>query len=1094
MRQIRFLTAALVLLAFSCIKENPSGDKPTPEGSQITIRVSMPDQPLSKVAFTPDENNLRLAWQSTDCIRVICDDKSEVFTVSKLISNHEAEFTGKALSGSSFTILCPGTYASVEEAEADGASPAQAANGSTAHLAYRALLSGVDSYENVEFKANWAQTHGGSLKLGAAVKLQATLPAGAGALKELGFRLRDKDYTLPLEDVDVSAQENVLTAYMMLPWENIPLPHGTQVPVYVTDADDEVYSASLTVSGDKIVQQGSLNTFLHVNLALQPFAGGDGSAENPYLIANARQLNNMHNSGVLVGGQTKYFRLLKDVNASTITNWAPLNTAGTFDKGIDFDGAGFTISGLKSSGTTYASFAGVLYGNIHDVTFSGATINATSKCGVVAGFLGTTTNDYARVATCSGVTVTDCSVTGTSFAAGFAGQTRGKGAVTGCKVINTTVNGTNYLGGFTAQADISGVDKYEVPVIFTNCEVDGVVLNQNQASASSSLYTGGFIGYTYQAVSFVGCKVKGCTITANKAAVDNIGGFVGKTDYAGANFHHCDVDAATTITALGSNVGGFVGFAYVPDSYNTCTSAAKVTVSGSAKPLHTGGFAGHAAGAATFTDCTASGDVTSSWVYTGGFAGYAENASFTKCHYSGGTVSCSASGNNAQVGGFVGGVTHGVSLISCEVGGARVTAPSAGRTGGFAGQLGNSITESNQLTVSQCAVKNTAVEGAVNTGGFVGVLYESLSGCWVEGGSVTARAAQCGGFAAFIQKSDVSHCYSTAAVEGGSWADVGGFAGLAWQGSLQYCYSAGAQNGSGTNRAAFLSRCAQQGTNPVASVSSCIGWHASLPFCGSNTVGATFTDCYAGTEGSVSTRAQEQTWPASVWNLDGSMPVLLAVPSRIRAIFVGDSITWQWARNEGAYSKSNYPLKIPFNPAYMTDDGTNIHVKFHPGFFSGNGFIDKGISGQNTTQMLARFQRDVVDLNPMAVVIMGGTNDLAQGFAKEQTLANLSAMAEMADAAGIRVVLCSITPNNDSYSKLSNPKTKGAHIITLNGMIQDYVTTKGFAYCNYWDSLVAEDGLSLNEAYRLYDNLHPGPDGYDVMEPIILSVLSGIIN
>ena len=100
----------------------------------------------------------------------------------------------------------------------------------------------------------------------------------------------------------------------------------------------------------------------------------------------------------------------------------------------------------------------------------------------------------------------------------------------------------------------------------------------------------------------------------------------------------------------------------------------------------------------------------------------------------------------------------------------------------------------------------------------------------------------------------------------------------------------------------------------------------------------------------------------------------------------------------------------------------------------------------------------------------------------------------MADAAGIRVVLCSITPNNDSYSKLSNPKTKGAHIITLNGMIRDYVASKGFTYCNYWDSLVADDGLALKEAYRLYDNLHPGPDGYDVMEPIILSVLSGIIN
>ena len=135
--------------------------------------------------------------------------------------------------------------------------------------------------------------------------------------------------------------------------------------------------------------------------------------------------------------------------------------------------------------------------------------------------------------------------------------------------------------------------------------------------------------------------------------------------------------------------------------------------------------------------------------------------------------------------------------------------------------------------------------------------------------------------------------------------------------------------------------------------------------------------------------------------------------------------------------------------------------------------LDKGISGQNTTQMLSRFQKDVIDLNPQVVVIMGGTNDLAQGVTKEQIVANLSAMAEMADEVGIRVVLCSVTPCNDSYSKLNDPKTKGAHIITLNGMIQSLASSKGFTWCDYWTHLVAEDGLALKEEYRLYDNLHP---------------------
>ena len=167
-------------------------------------------------------------------------------------------------------------------------------------------------------------------------------------------------------------------------------------------------------------------------------------------------------------------------------------------------------------------------------------------------------------------------------------------------------------------------------------------------------------------------------------------------------------------------------------------------------------------------------------------------------------------------------------------------------------------------------------------------------------------------------------------------------------------------------------------------------------------------------------------------------------------------------------------------------------VNFHPGFFSGNNYVDRGVSGQNTTQMLARFDKDIVDLNPKVVVIMGGTNDLAQGVTKKQILANITAMAEKADAAGIKVVLCSVTPCNDNYSKLS-PKNKGPHIIELNGMIKEYVDSKGFTYCNYWPALVADDQLALHPDYCLYDHLHPGPDGYDVMEAIIKPIIDGLL-
>lgn len=1083
MKPLHIFLTALLFLA-SCTREVPVDTQPVQQGDLVTIRVCMPEETPSRVAFTPDGDKLSLSWEEGDCIRVIAGASSSVFNISRILSAHEAEFTGPAMEGSSFDILCPGTYASVAEAEADTESPAQDGNGSAAHLRFKALLSGVDTYTDIAFDPSWAQTHGGNFKQGAAVKLQASLPAGVTTLKKASICLGDTYYNLPLEHVDVSAAGQVLTAYMMLPWEDIPLADGSKLPVYATDAANDVYSATLTIAGDKTVKGGRMNSFTNVNLSLADFVAGDGSAENPYLIANGRQLDNMHKNGVLESGKIKYFKLIDDIDASVISNWTPLNTGGTFDKGIDLDGDGHTIKGLTSSGVSYASFAGVLYGSISNVTFSEATINATSKAGVIAGFLGTTQNDYSRVATCTNVTVTGSTVTSTAACGGFAGHVRGKGAVTECKVVNTTVNGTSHLGGFAAIADITGIDKYEVPAIFTSCEVDGVTLNQNQAAANANLYTGGFIGESYQAHSFINCAVKGTRITATQAAINNIGGFVGYTGYAGANFIRCEVDDATTITAKGGYTGGFVGYATVSDTYSTCSTSATVTVEASS----VGGFAGWACGSAAFKDCAATGNVTGQR-FTAGFAGVAENASFTDCRYITGTVTANTTNTNSRVGGFVGSCLGGVSFQGCFVLEATVSASGAGRVGGFCGQLGNSSAGGNNVTTNQCHVGNTDVTGAINTGGFTGVQYDNTTHCYVSGGSVTAKGNNCGGFVGFVQNGDIQHCYTTAAVSGGSYSPVGGFIGIAYSSNVSYCYAAGSLSGSGANTGSFVGQCALQGGN-VATISECIGWHASLPFCASNTVGASIANVYSGNAGTVSAQAVSQSWPATVWDLGGDLPLLLSVPTRIPAIFVGDSITWQWARNETSFAESN--LKIPFDSSYMTRNGSNVVVPFHPGFFSGNGYIDKGISGQNTTQMLSRFQKDVVNLKPKVVVIMGGTNDLAQGVAKTDIVANIAEMASMANAAGIKVVLCSVTPNNDTYSRL-NPKNKGPHIIELNGMIQDCVTAGGYTYCDYWTSLVADDGLSLKEEYRLYDNLHPGPVAYTVMEGIIKPIIDSLL-
>ena len=139
------------LLLLSCAKEMPMDNQVVQGGKQVTIRVSMPET-STKVAFTPEEDRLALSWEEGDCIRVISGSASSVFTVSRIISAHEAEFTGPEVAGSSFEILCPGTYASVDEATNDTGLSAQNGNGSADHLRFKALLSGVDNYTDIAFQ------------------------------------------------------------------------------------------------------------------------------------------------------------------------------------------------------------------------------------------------------------------------------------------------------------------------------------------------------------------------------------------------------------------------------------------------------------------------------------------------------------------------------------------------------------------------------------------------------------------------------------------------------------------------------------------------------------------------------------------------------------------------------------------------------------------------------------------------------------------------------------------------------------------------------------------------------------------------------
>ncbi|MBF6597878.1 MAG: SGNH/GDSL hydrolase family protein [Fermentimonas sp.] len=152
-------------------------------------------------------------------------------------------------------------------------------------------------------------------------------------------------------------------------------------------------------------------------------------------------------------------------------------------------------------------------------------------------------------------------------------------------------------------------------------------------------------------------------------------------------------------------------------------------------------------------------------------------------------------------------------------------------------------------------------------------------------------------------------------------------------------------------------------------------------------------------------------------------------------------------------------------------------------------YINRGISGQTTPQMLLRFRQDVINLRPKVVVILAGTNDIA-GNTGPSTLEmiedNIRSMTELAQANGIQVVLCSIVPAYDYPWKPGlEPAPK---IMELNNRIKKYASTRGAVYCDYF-SAMADDRNGL-PAELSGDGVHPNKKGYAIMQPIVENAIA----
>ena len=163
-----------------------------------------------------------------------------------------------------------------------------------------------------------------------------------------------------------------------------------------------------------------------------------------------------------------------------------------------------------------------------------------------------------------------------------------------------------------------------------------------------------------------------------------------------------------------------------------------------------------------------------------------------------------------------------------------------------------------------------------------------------------------------------------------------------------------------------------------------------------------------------------------------------------------------------------------------------------PGYFEGRPYIDRGISGQTTPQMLIRFRPDVIDLKPAIVIILAGINDIAENtgpMTLEETAGNIFSMAQLAKAANIKVIISSVLPANTFPWR---PEIKPAEkVIELNILLKQYCEENRITYLDYYSHMV-DDKKGLDPRYG-DDGVHPNLAGYKVMEGLVENAIKSAL-
>lgn len=194
----------------------------------------------------------------------------------------------------------------------------------------------------------------------------------------------------------------------------------------------------------------------------------------------------------------------------------------------------------------------------------------------------------------------------------------------------------------------------------------------------------------------------------------------------------------------------------------------------------------------------------------------------------------------------------------------------------------------------------------------------------------------------------------------------------------------------------------------------------------------------------------------------------------------------------GRYHADNERLKaMPAEPGRVVFMGDSITDGWKlPVYFPGKPYVNRGIGGQTTAQMVVRMMEDVINLKPAAMMIFAGTNDIARNNGP-QTLAmvegNIQMMAELAQVHDIKVILCSVTPVSDYGARPMTAGRPPADILRLNAWIKEYAAKTKAVYADFYSAVVDEKGALLEGISR--DGLHPNDKGYELMAPVMAAAI-----